>query len=94
MVIPNLVELRQNAQIQTQVQQRLKELEQIATPGIDSKIKSQRGGVDVFVENRVRWPHEHVLSGSTKERVTYDQLTVIQWVSGFCHTITEKIMKQ
>ena len=88
--VPNLAELRQNAQIQTQVQQRLKELEQLVTPGIDSKIKSQRGGVDVFIKNRVRWPHEHVLSGSTKERVSYDQLTVTQWVSGFCRTIREE----
>ena len=70
--VPNLAELIQNAQIQIQVQQRLKELEQLVTPGIDSKIKSQRGGVDVFVKNRVRWSHEHVLSGSIKERVSYD----------------------
>ena len=46
--------------------------------------------MDVFVKNRVRWPHEHVLSGSTKERVSYDQLTVTQWVSGFCRTIREE----
>ena len=46
--------------------------------------------MDVFVKNRVWWPHEHVLSGSTKERVTYDQLTVTQWVCGFCRTPGEE----
>ena len=84
--IQNLVELMQNTQNQNQVQQRWKELEQISTSGIDKKIMSQMRRVDVFVKNQVRWPHEHVLSGSTKERVTYDQLTVIQWVCGFCCT--------
>ena len=28
-----------------------------------------------------------MLSGSTKERVTYDQLIVVQWVSGFCRSM-------
>ena len=88
--IPNLASLRQDIQIQQQVQQCLATLAQQQIPGMDQKIKSQRGGPDVFVKNRVRWPHEHVLSGSTKERVTYDQLTVIQWVSGFCRTMQEE----
>ena len=81
--IPNLASLRQDIQIQQQVQQRLATLAQQQVSGMDHKVKSQRGGPDVFVKNRVRWPHEYVLSSSTKERVTYDQLTVVQWVSGF-----------
>ena len=56
---------------------------------MDHKIKSQRGP-DVFVKNRVCWPHEYVLSGSTKERVTYDQSTVVQWVSSFCRNMQEE----
>ena len=88
--LPSLVELRQNATIQEQVQQRLEELTRLSATGIDAKIKSQRGGVDIFVKNRIRWPHEHVLSGSNKERVSYDQLTVLQWVTGFCRTIKEE----
>ena len=55
------------------------------------KIKSQRGGsVDVFVTNRVKWPHEYVLSGQTKDRITYNQLSSIQWMTGFCRTIREE----
>ena len=39
--------------------------------------------MEVMVANRVKWPHEYVLSGVSKERVTYDQLSVTQWVAGF-----------
>ena len=77
--VPSLLELRQDPLIQDRVQQRIQELNQLVNSG-DSKIKSQRGGVDVFVKNRVRWAHEYVLSGSNKERVSYDQLSVVQWV--------------
>ena len=59
--------------------------------GTDKKIKSQRGGpVDIFVKNRVKWPHEFVLSGPSKERVSYNNLTVLQWVAGFCRTVKEE----
>ena len=45
----------------------------------------------------MKWPHEYVLSGLNKERVTYDQLNVRQWVAGFGRTIRDEsdpIMKQ
>ena len=61
--LPSLEQLRHEAKIQEEVQARLKHLVDNAKPGKD-KIKSQRGGsVDVFVTNRVKWPHEYVLSG-------------------------------
>ena len=44
----------------------------------------------MFVKRRVRWPQEFVLSGIHKERVSYDQLTVSQWVAGFCHSMREE----
>ena len=54
-------------------------------------MKSQRGGkVEVLIKNRVKWPHEFVLSGTNKERITYDQLNVTQWVAGFGRTIREE----
>ena len=31
-----------------------------------------------------------MLTGSTKERVSYNQLTPIQWMAGFCRTIKEE----
>ena len=61
--MPSLFELRQDPLIQDRVQQRLQELNQLVKTG-DKKIKSQRGGVDVFVKQRVKWQHEYVLSGS------------------------------
>ena len=54
-------------------------------------VKSQRGGqVEVFVRTCVKWPQEFVLSGSTKERISYDQLTLPQWMAVFCHTMREE----
>ena len=87
--MPTLFELRQDPLIQDKVQQHIQELNQLVNTG-DSKIKSQMGGVDVFVKHRVRWPHEYILSGSNKERVSYDQLLVVQWVAGFCRTMKEE----
>ena len=51
-----------------------------------NKIKSQRGGaLDVFVNHKVKWPHEFVLSGQNKDSITYNQ---DQWIAGFWQTIT------
>ena len=69
----------------------IKELQQLSNTGTDSKIKSLRGGsVDIFVKNRVKWPHEYVLAGNIKKRVSYDQLTMGQWMDGFCRTMREE----
>ena len=69
--IPSLEYIRANNEIQRSVEERIKELQQLSKTGMsDQKLKSQRGGqIDVFVKNRVKWPHEHVLAGSQKERV-------------------------
>ena len=90
--IPSLEYIRANNQIQRSVEERIKELQQLAKSGMsENKIKSQRGGaVDVFVKHRVKWPHEHVLAGSQKERVSYDQLTMGQWMAGFCRTMRDE----
>ena len=83
---PSLEYIRANNQIQCSVEERIKELQQLAKSGMsENKIKSQRGGsVDVFVKHTVKWPHEFVLAGSQKERVSYDQLSMGQWMAGFC----------
>ena len=50
---------------------------------MDSKMKSLRGGtVDIFVKHRVKLPHEQFFAGNMKQRVSYDQLTMGQWVPG------------
>ena len=88
--IPTQARLRNDTEIQQQVQERLRHLADNLVQG-NEKIKSQRGGgVDVYVKNRVRWPHEFVLSGTNKERVTYDQLSTVQWMSGFCRTMKDQ----
>ena len=90
--IPSLEYIRANNEIQCSVGERIKELQQFAKTGMsDQKIKSQPGDqVDVFVKNRVKWPHEHALAGSQKERVSYDQLTMGQWMAVFCRTMRDE----
>ena len=46
--------------------------------------------MDVFVKHRAKWPHENVLAGNNKEHVTYDQLTMGQWMVGFYRAIRER----
>ena len=55
------------------------------------KIKSKRGdNVDVIVSKRVPWPHDTVLGGSSRQCMSYDQLTWCQWVQGFARNILEE----
>ena len=67
----DLQAIRQDTLLQAGVEQKLKELAGVDKPG--TNIKSMSGGnVEVIVLNRVKWPHEYVLSGSAKERVQYE----------------------
>ena len=85
--LPQLHTIRQDLLIQAQVEKRLKELAEAGT----QKQNSLRGGpVEVLVPNKVKWPREYVLSGSHKERVSYDQLSIIQWMTGFCRIMHDK----
>ena len=89
--LPTLQSVKEDALIQLKVEQRLQELTELAKTGTNSKLKSQRGGnVEVMVKNRVKWPHEYILSGLNRERVSYDQLSVTQWVAGFGRTMREE----
>ena len=82
--MPNLHTLRNDRSIQGQVEDRLRQL-----PGVDKKVlirnlKVREGGsVDIYVKERVKWPHEFVLAGNTKDRITYNQLNITQWMAGF-----------
>ena len=44
---------------------------------------SDGGSVEVIVKHKVAWPHEAILGGANRTRLTYDQLTLSQWVQGF-----------
>ena len=81
--LPDLYKIRQDAYIQSQVDQRLRDLASSENSG--TKIT-----IEVVVPNRVKWPQEFVLSGSKKERIQYDQLSVVQWVAGFCRILREE----
>ena len=93
--LPNLQTMRHDRIIQEQVENRLKELSGLTKKGIDSKIKSQRGGsVDVYVNQRVKWPHEFVLAGTSKDRLNYNQLNITQWMAGFCRIMRDEESSQ
>ena len=82
--IPTLDSIKEDAMIQSRVEQRLQELSELDKTGTVQKLKSQRGvQVEVLIKNRVKWPHDYVLSGLNKGRVSYNQLSVTQWVAGF-----------
>ena len=88
--LPQLHTIRQDLLIQAQVEKRLKELAEAEKSGTQ-KQKSLRGApVEVLVPSKVKWPHEYVLSGSHKECVSYDQLSIIQWVTGFCRIMRDE----
>ena len=82
--MPNLHTLQNDRLIRDQIQDRLRELSGVDKRGTDLKVKSQRGGaVNIFVKERVKWPHEYVLGGNTKDRITYNQLNITRWMAGF-----------
>ena len=88
--IPPQAQLRNVSEIQQQVQERLRHLADNLVQG-NKKIKSQRGeGFNVYVKKRVKWPHESVLTGTNKEKVTYDQLSTVQWMTGFCRAMRDQ----
>ena len=90
---PSMERLNSHA-IQREVDKRLRDLNQSShSPGncSSSKLKSKRGGnVEVNVKNKVSWPHESILGGVSRQRVTYDQLALTQWVQGFCKNILDE----
>ena len=77
--------------MQDQVEASIRQLSDSDSKGTDPKYKSQRGGsMDIFVKERVKWPHEFVLVGNTKDRITYNQLNSTQWMSGFCRILRDE----
>ena len=83
-IIPSAQMLKGSRHIQEAVDQRLKELTTLNEKGT---FKSQScGNEQIFVKRQVPWPQ----SGIAKNRVSYDSLTVFQWVSGLCNIIREE----
>ena len=90
----NLSTLKSSIKIQWQVDSRLRELELLQNhSGKDyiGRIKSKRGGpVEVVVKHKVAWPHEAILGSINRMQVTYDQLSLPQWVQVFCRNILDE----
>ena len=85
------LELLKSSRLQRKVVKRLRDLSQSSHSAGNLKYKSQRGGdIDVKVRYRVHWPHEEILGGLQRQRVAYDQLSLTQWVQGFCHNVLEE----
>ena len=91
--VPSLSKLRDSVRIQKRVDDRLRELESLQNTqgkGNNDKIKSKRGGPEVLVKHKIAWPHEAILGEATRSRLTYDQLSMSQWVQGFCQNILDE----
>ena len=88
------LEVLKSPQLQKKVDKRIRQLEHSSQcSGRDSacKHKSKRGGnVEVSVKTKVSWPHEPILGGANRQRVNYDQLSLTQWVHGFCQNILDE----
>ena len=88
LILPSIKSLQQSKHMQSQVDHRIKQLKDLNEQG---KFKSQRGGKDtVWVKKEVPWPHNFILGGSNKTRVTYDALSMSQWVLGFVQIVREE----
>ena len=87
-IIPTMQFLKSLHKIQQAVDHRLQQLASLNEKGT---LKSQRGGGDqITVKCQVPWPQNFVVMGTSKNRVSYDNLSVFQWVAGFCTIMTEE----
>ena len=85
------LELLKSSRLQRKVDKRLRDLSQSSHSAGKLKYKSKRGGeIDVKVRHRVHWPHEAILGGVNRQRVGYDQLSLTQWIQGFCRNVLEE----
>ena len=70
---------------------RLIELRYFNESANKGRVKSQRGGSgESFVKKSVDWPQHFILTGTDKTRPSYDDLTIIQWVSRFVWCMQEE----
>ena len=90
--IPLLSSIRSSKAKQKQVDRSLADLEKVnSVKGNEQKLKSKRGGpVEVLVSHRVNWPHEYILGGSSKQRISYDQLNLCQFIHGFVKGVLDE----
>ena len=91
--LPDLAQIRTSKIIQKQIDRSIAKLGKQQVEGMEnsSKLKSKRGGaVDVVVQQKVAWPHEHILGGHNWQRLTYDQISMPQFVQGFVKNMLDE----
>ena len=90
--LPILSTLRSSKVIQKHIDRAVADLERSqVTKGKEQVFKSKRGGpVDVVVNQKVNWPHEYILGGLNKQRITFDQLNLTQFVNGFVKGVLDE----
>ena len=76
--------LKDNPQIQAQVDSRIKELHLLNDQPSAGNYRSQRVGRngDILVKRRVCWPQNYIFMGPTKTRPSYESLSPTQWMAG------------
>ena len=88
------LDVLKSPQLQKRVDRRIRELTHSShCSGTDvcGKFKSKTGGnVNVTVKTKVAWPHETVFGGASRQCINYDQLSLTQWVHGFCENILDE----
>ena len=91
-IVPSLNVLKTSSDIQKQVDKRLRQLQEAnASTSGKNDLKSKRGGnIDCVVKHKVAWPQDTILGGHNRQRVTYDQLNLTQWVQGFAQNMLDQ----
>ena len=91
-IVPSLTVLKTSSDIQKQVDKRLHQLQEAsASSSGKNDLKSKRGcNIDYVVKHKVAWPQDIILGGHNRQRLTYDQLNLTQWVQGFAQNILDK----
>ena len=88
-IIPSLEFLRGNTEIQSEVANRLKQLEQqnIQPTGKHSLKSGRYRAADTQVNFYVSWPQEYVYVGPNRKTVAYDDLTSEQFTLGYLRIV-------
>ena len=91
--LPSLEAMQASSLLQSRVDDRMTHLEGLSDQQLQNsgKFRSQRGGKDVvFVKRQVPWPQNQILGGRNKERISYDDLDVFQWVAGYAGIVKDE----
>ena len=44
----------------------------------------------MVIRHKVPWPHEHILGGPTRQRLTYDSLSLTKFIQGFVKNVFDE----